>query len=431
MLGRGTRLCPELFGPGKDKESFYVFDYCQNLEFFSQNPPLTEGASGESLGKRLFTLRLELIGELDRAEPPPPPAGPNTLRTGDPLARPTATQQLRAELATLLRTEVAAMNLDNFIVRPKRRLVEQYAKPEAWSTLSDEARRSLAHEVAGLPSGLEPEEQEAKRFDLLLLKLQVALLRKEPAFKRLCEQVQGIASLLEEKTSIPMVHAELELIQSIQTDEWWQDVTLPMLENARKRLRALIKFIDKHQRRPIYTDFEDELGTETAVELPSFTAPDAFERFRAKARVFLRQHENHVAIYKLRMNKPLTKSDLEELERMLRAAGIGDAEALEKARAESHGLGLFIRSLVGLDRRAAKDAFGAFLSGRAFTASQIEFVDLMVNHLTDNGVMSAELLYESPFTDFAPTGPDGLFSAEEIEALLSVLEGVRTTAIAT
>jgi type I restriction enzyme R subunit len=323
------------------------------------------------------------------------------------------------------------MNLDNFIVRPKRRLVEQYAKPEAWSTLSDEARRSLAHEVAGLPSGLEPEEQEAKRFDLLLLKLQVALLRKEPAFKRLCEQVQGIASLLEEKTSIPMVHAELELIQSIQTDEWWQDVTLPMLENARKRLRALIKFIDKHQRRPIYTDFEDELGTETAVELPSFTAPDAFERFRAKARVFLRQHENHVAIYKLRMNKPLTKSDLEELERMLRAAGIGDAEALEKARAESHGLGLFIRSLVGLDRRAAKDAFGAFLSGRAFTASQIEFVDLMVNHLTDNGVMSAELLYESPFTDFAPTGPDGLFSAEEIEALLSVLEGVRTTAIAT
>ncbi len=66
MLGRGTRLCPDLFGPGEDKEFFYVFDYCQNLEFFSQNPQTTDGALGESLGKRLFKARLELIGELDQ-----------------------------------------------------------------------------------------------------------------------------------------------------------------------------------------------------------------------------------------------------------------------------------------------------------------------------------------------------------------------------
>ena len=66
MLGRGTRLCPDLFGPGKDKEFFYVFDYCQNLEFFSQQLPPTEGATSESLAKRLFNARLELIGELDK-----------------------------------------------------------------------------------------------------------------------------------------------------------------------------------------------------------------------------------------------------------------------------------------------------------------------------------------------------------------------------
>src|SRR5574337_691923 len=66
MLGRGTRLCPDLFGPGKDKEFFCVFDYCQNLEYFSQDIPATEGALGVSLGKRLFDTRLELLGELDR-----------------------------------------------------------------------------------------------------------------------------------------------------------------------------------------------------------------------------------------------------------------------------------------------------------------------------------------------------------------------------
>ena len=66
MVGRGTRLCPDLFGPGKHKQFFYLFDYCQNLEYFSQNPETTEGALGASLGKRLFTARLELLSELDR-----------------------------------------------------------------------------------------------------------------------------------------------------------------------------------------------------------------------------------------------------------------------------------------------------------------------------------------------------------------------------
>lgn len=116
--------------------------------------------------------------------------------------------ELRKDTAEALRTEVAAMNLDNFVVRPKRRLVEAYAKPEAWEKLSDEARRELAGEVAGLPTELPPESEEAKRFDLLMLRLQLALLNVEPAFERLRDQVIEIAGLLEEKDSIPMVRAQ-------------------------------------------------------------------------------------------------------------------------------------------------------------------------------------------------------------------------------
>ena len=145
MVGRGTRLCPDLFGPGQDKEFFYVFDYCQNLEFFSQNPATTEGALGESLGKRLFTTRLELIGELDqrlRAGG----SGVERRSYGDPKTE----ADVRRETAELLHDEVAAMNLDNFVVRPKRRLVEKYAKPEAWAELRPRRSHELAHEVAGL-----------------------------------------------------------------------------------------------------------------------------------------------------------------------------------------------------------------------------------------------------------------------------------------
>jgi type I restriction enzyme R subunit len=145
------------------------------------------------------------------------------------------------------------------------------------------------------------------------------------------------------------------------------------------------------------------------VSLPGFDAPDSFERFRAKARAFLQEHEDHVAIHKLRTNKALTRSDLIELERMLAASGAGSTGDLKKAKEASEGLGLFVRSLVGLDREAAKQAFAGFLAGKTLNANQIEFVNLIVNHLTEHGVMRAALLYESPFTDVTPRGPDGIF----------------------
>ena len=198
----------------------------------------------------------------------------------------------------------------------------------------------------------------------------------------------------------------------------------------RKQVFQTVKLIDKQQRKPIYTDFEDRMGDETAVDLPGFGAPDSFERFRAKVRAFLREHENHAAVQKLRMNRPLTPSDLDDLERMLTASGLGGAGDVQKAKVESHGLGLFVRSLVGLDREAAKAAFATFLGDKTLNANQIEFVNLIVDHLTEHGVMSAALLYESPFTDVTPRGPDGLFSLPQLTEILAVLDQIRGAAIA-
>jgi type I restriction enzyme R subunit len=429
MLGRGTRLCPDLFGPGKHKEFFFVFDYCQNLEYFSQNIPATEGALAETLGKRLFKARLELMGELDnrRSEEA---HGEVVREPGATYGDPLTNDDVRRSVAEPLHRETAAMNLDNFVVRPRRRIVEKYAKPEAWVVLSPEALSELSHEVAGLPSEIDPEGEEAKRFDLLVLNLQLAMLRSEPGFVRLRDQVKELAGLLEEKSAIPMVRDQMALIQDVQTDEWWQDVTVPMLEGMRRRLRDLIKLIEKQKRKPIYTDFEDEMGGETAVELPGFGQGTDYAKFRAKAQAFLRAHQHHVAIHKLRMNRALAATDLAELERMLVESGVGAAEDIQRATGESQGLGLFVRSLVGLDREAAKEALAGFLIGKTLSANQIEFVNLIVNHLTEHGVMEAAMLYESPFTDLTPRGPDGLFSSVHVDELIKALEAVRATAMA-
>jgi type I restriction enzyme R subunit len=429
MMGRGTRLCPDLFAPGRDKKFFNLFDYCQNLEYFSQNPDATEGDLSEPLGKRLFTTRLELIGELDKRAV----ATPLALETRETLGgyqEPETEPQVRQAIGGLLHEEVAAMNIENFVVRPQRRWVEKYARPESWQVLPPEALSELANRVAGLPAELDAEDEEAKRFDLLLLNLQLARLRSEPGFERLRDQVKAIAGLLEEKSSIPMVRDQMLLIQDVQTDAWWQDVTIPMLERVRRRLRDLIRLIEKRQRKPIYTDFEDEMGGETSIVLPGFEEGVDTAKFRAKAQAYLRAHQDHITIHKLRMNESLTKTDLDELERMLAESGIARPEELERAKTESQGLGLFVRSLIGMDREAAKNALAGFLQGKTLAANQIDFVNLIVDHLTRHGAMEAALLYESPFTDLTPQGPEGLFTPPQVDELIAVLATIRRTATA-
>ena len=453
MVGRGTRLCPDLFGDGQDKQFFYLFDYCQNLEFFKQNVPTIDAPIPKSLGKQLFTTRLDLIAELDKkssslseVEGTVNAVGnasevlastslsqrksqlQDSSNTYNPTTNPETS--LRNQIAQILYSEVTAMNCENFIVRPKRQLVEKYNNPETWRSLSEQDLTELSQEIAGLPAQIEPEAEEIKRFDILILKLQLAVLRSHSSFTRLRDQVKAIANLLEQKSSIPLVQAQLELVQDIQTDQWWQDITLPMLEAVRKRLRSLVKLIEKQERQPIYTNFEDEMGDETIVELPHFTSSDSFEKFRAKARDFLRSHQDQMVIFKLRNNKQLTATDLSELETILLENGLGREEDINRAKQESQGLGLFVRSLIGLDREVAKQEFSKFLADKTLNANQIEFINMIVDYLTEHGAIEAARLYESPFTDFASQGIDSLFTSSQADELFALLDDVYTKAAA-
>ena len=150
-------------------------------------------------------------------------------------------------------------------------------------------------------------------------------------------------------------------------------------------------------------------------------------KFKEKARQFLREHESHLSLQRLRRNQPLTPSDLEELSKMLVQAG-GSVEIIQQATEQSHGLGIFIRSLVGLDRETAKQAFSQFVVRTTATASQLEFIDLIVQYLTENGVMEPARLYESPFTDISPRGPEAVFSITKVSAMVALLGEIRQTA---
>jgi type I restriction enzyme R subunit len=258
--------------------------------------------------------------------------------------------------------------------------------------------------------------------------LQLALLRAEPGFPRLQKQAQSIAHLLEDYPTIPAVAHELAFIEEVQADEWWVDVTVPMLEQMRRRLRCLVPFIELGQRTIVYSDFVDTLGESEEVALARLVAADEFDRFRRKALRFLEDHRDHLAVEKLHRNRPIAAADLVELQEVLMLAGIGTDGDVERAVEEAGGFGLFIRTVVGLDRVAAKDAFADFLDDKRYTADQIEFVNLVIDHLTERGVIEPRRLYESPFTDLSPTGPDALFDPTDVARLVDLVTKIRHNA---
>ncbi len=429
MMGRGTRLCADLLGPGQDKEFFRVFDYCQNLEFFGADPEIKEASSARSLSERLFAARLDLVRALDerRVELDGFSAGEQeAFETGSEAAP--SESEVRDSALKVLRETITGLNLDNFLVRQKRRVVEKYQDDSAWTRLDDAAREELVDEIAPLPSSRELGTEEAKRFDLLMFQLELALLRGSKRFGALKKQLLEIASALEEQTAIPGIAARAELIEAIQTPEWWEGVTVPLLEFVRLKLRDLVQHIEKGRKAVVYSNFADEIGAGEEVALPQVGEAD-FARFKAKARHFLLGLSGSQALDRLRRGKALTAYDLAELERLLLEAGVAGPQDIERAKETSRGFGRFVRSLVGLERAAVNDAFAGFLAHGAATREQIEFIGLVVEHLTETGSMDPAQLYEAPFTYIAPTGPEQVFDEKGVADLVLRIRGLSDSAM--
>lgn len=217
------------------------------------------------------------------------------------------------------------------------RITSQFwAAPEAaWDNLGGDDIAAVNDRLSGLPSAERDSDEEAKRFDLLMLRAQLCVVNAEPGFTTIRDHVRELASDLLAQTRIPAVREQAAFLEALAEEHWWDDVTLPMLDEARRRVRGLVRLIEKHKRNKVYTDFPDEPGELT--ELPSLTGSGQVngERFRAKVREFLRRHEDHIAIHKLRRNVALTTSDLAELERILVESGEFDQETLSRAAAPS------------------------------------------------------------------------------------------------
>ena len=416
MIGRGTRLCPELFGPDDDKHDFRVFDFCFNFDFFREHPQGIERGGGVALGTRLFRSRVQLLAHVQ--------AAPNLDREA----------ALAESLTTELHGEVEAMNRENFIVKMHMEAVNRFRERKAWEHLSEADREGLQHEVAGLPSEIETDDIESRMFDLTALRMQLALAEDNTGtFETHRQRMMEIAMLLEEKSTIPAVKAQLEYLASMQESGFWEGIDLNGLEELRLRLRGLVPILDKKKRKVVYTDFQDEVMAvreEAVFSMPKMTGA----QYEKKVKGYLSNHLDHLVIHRLRTNQPLTAADLKGLESVLVEIGEGDGETLLSgllARSEAPSLAHFVRRLVGLDRSAAQSAFSEFLNDRSLTPPQIRFVEMVIDQLTARGVMDASALYEPPFSNLHAGGPDALFGGKEnvIEGIFEKLRAVNSELI--
>jgi len=406
MIGRGTRLCPDLFFFGDDKSEFAVFDYCQNFEFFDANPEGFEGGAQESIKQKVFKRRLDLIHALDEAD-----------------------QEL--DLSTTLKDQLHAivsnMDIDNFIVRKQRKQVEIYCQRENWDDLKPETLEAISASLSGLPSHDEDDEL-ARRFDLLVLSLQLSILRNSRAQVKYIEKIKVLAANLETKATIPAVAAQMELILEIQQEAWWQDVTLPMLEEVRVKIRDLTKFADKDEGfSDVFTNFEDELG-EAVTDIELIKTDAMLSQYRKRVQRFLTDNKDHLTIRRLRNNEPISRTDIVALEEILFSE---DGPLTRTEYDEIYGdrpLGMLVRSTVGLSRRAAKDAFAEFLSKATLLPDQITFLDQIVDYLVKNGTMEPKALFETPFTHIHDEGLAGVFDDDQSTNVVRLIGEVNTNA---
>jgi type I restriction enzyme R subunit len=342
--------------------------------------------------------------------------------------------KFRGALAAGLHATVAGMNQHNFLVRRHLSAVEQFANAAAWVKSSAQDLEVAATHLAGLPSAIDAldTDEKARRLDLLVLRAQLGVVDGDPqyaaAYAAAKSRIQAIAEALTDQHNVPAVKQHLELISAIAGEDWWENVTLPMLELMRIRLRGLVHLIDSSKQAIVYVNFEDILGELVPLNPEIVTPGIDRERFREKLFAFLRDHADQVVLHKLRAGRQLTDLDVQELERILIESGGFTPAELAAGAEEAHGLGLLVRSVVGMERSAAAAALSVFVADANLTGNQHAFVDLVIDQLTARGAVSIELLYEAPFTDYAPMGPDELFTGAQVTHLLSVLDRVAATA---
>ncbi len=380
MIGRGTRLSKDIFGAEKDKEFFYIFDWCRNFEYFDKNPDGQKAMVMPSLTEKLFALRARIAFHLQHQK-----------YQEDKYAK-----DLHDEIKALLKEQVLVLSDSHISVREKWEAVSHFKDDDAWVYLSEVDINTLSNEIAPLlPKNTL--DENAKKFDLLVMQIELSLLDEETNAKRPIQSVQTIAEKLQEKGTLPQVQAKMGTIKEVLSEVAWQNVSLHWLEKVRNDLRDLLKFLMGQGNQSFIVDIEDEISDEGMTEgiTPRMS-------YKQSVLDFLSNNRNLPVLQKIYNMEQLTEKDIAELERILwkELGSKADYDKYTKGMTCGSNVAIFIRSMVGVDRRNAVRRFSEYISGNELNAEQEDFLLTIIAYVCENGDITKEtVVNEAPFDE--------------------------------
>ncbi len=381
MIGRGTRLSPNVFGPGKDKTEFYIFDGCDNFEYFKVYKNGKEVRPVLSLTARLFNVKTQIASELQ-----------HVTCQADPFAK-----ALHDRLKVELCGQIKELSDSHIAVREHWAMVTKYRDESSWAYISPIDAVEIVSELASLIAK-SSDDEGAKKFDLLMLTIELSLLNTEKRAERSKKNVVAVAQLLMEKASIPQVAAKIDIVREVAQPAFWSAPSLSDLELAREELRDLIKFLVGGEGRTFTIDIEDTVVD--AGEAGTFVPTS----YKQRVIDYLAAHRENAAIQKIMNIEQLTHDDIEELEHILWVE-LGTRDEYDQF-VERHNMlcgdsvAAFIRAQVGVDRTVAMKKFSEYMSGHVLNTEQEDFLKSIITYVCQNGDITTNIIVnESPFKD--------------------------------
>ena len=375
MIGRGTRLCPKVFGDA-DKKEFYIFDWCNNFEYFSVHSDGANPVAVKSLTERLYALRLDIAAALQSAE--------HQEKEDD--------RRLHDELKAILHAQVSQLSRARIDVRAHLQTIEPYREREAWVCLSDLDVAELKGIAHLLPR---PKENEAaKKFDVLMLYLQLEQVDSTVKADNSRASVIKIAQLLEKKATIPAVRERMETIKEVQTAVFWEHSTLNSLERVRKELRELVHVLaESRDERRFVINIEDAISSDAVAAPVTLKAT-----YHDRVIDYLAKHTDNKVLRKIQNFEQLTTDDVNELQRIFWEE-LGTRTEFDEAtngKKYNHNVAAFIRVIQGVDRQKALALYTRFIKDGNLTGEQEQYLKEILNYLSENGDLLISDFMEYP-----------------------------------
>ena len=413
MIGRGTRLCPELScSDGKNgiyegKKYFYIFDWLRNFEFFRINKDGVKGSESVSLTESVFNRRVELIRELQSAE----------FQTEE-------YEKFRKELVIAVCKQIRELDpKQRTDVHLERQYVLKFQNIDNFNNLTETDVEDLQKHVAKLVY-MDEYDIYAKGFDNLVYGLEVLKTQGKSYSRQQAQIINDANKLLKEKANIEQVKSRIPLLSRIVDDSYYANATILNLEEMRIQIRELIKFLEETGKRIRYVDFID---TPLAVGegTPVYTA-DNFEAYQKKVNSYITEHLDDKAIIKLRNNVPLSQSDYNKLNDVF-TKQLGTSEQFEKI-SEGKPLGVFVRSIAKMDRQKINELFADFISEFNLNIKQIEFVKVIIENIIEQGEINLERLGDGKPPFDRPGKLFSLFNSKAQNKLIAIIRSVNDNA---